>query len=158
MTSHYGPIQENEYAKIKRALEILKGVINVRTDAIMMDTDLTTSMQMLLEDEIIPQLENELDFDPTPQYLWDDTGGEPPVTLDEMHTGLNRKYSEHQTQWQPLPLREPTDLLPTAIRYEAARAVIFEQWGNFVRANDCLRLKRYYERRAMEECLDPGPT
>jgi len=64
--------------------------------------------------------------------------------------------------------RVPTDLLPPAIRYEAARAVIFEQQGNFVRANDCLRLKRYYERRAMEECIsepptvakdsDPGPT
>ena len=64
--------------------------------------------------------------------------------------------------------RVPTDLLPPAIRYEAARAVIFEEWGNFVRANDCLRLKRYYERRAMEECIsepptvamdsDPGPT
>ena len=55
--------------------------------------------------------------------------------------------------------RVPTDLLPTAIRYEAARAVIFEDWGNFVRANECLRLKRYYERRAMEECIsDPGPT
>ncbi len=58
----------------------------------------------------------------------------------------------------PQGSRVPTDLLPTAIRYEAARAVIFEQQGNFVRANDCLRLKRYYERRAMEECLDPGPT
>ena len=64
--------------------------------------------------------------------------------------------------------RVPTDMLPHAIRYEAARAVLFEQWGNFVRANDCLRLKRHYERRAMEECisepptvakdLDPGPT
>ena len=54
--------------------------------------------------------------------------------------------------------RVPTDCLPNAIRYEAARAVIFERQGNFVRANDCLRLKRYYERRAMEECLDPGPT
>ena len=53
--------------------------------------------------------------------------------------------------------RVPTDLLPTAIRYEAARAVIFEQWCNFVRANDCLRLKRHYERRAMEECLSPEP-
>mgnify|MGYP001233110563 FL=1 len=53
--------------------------------------------------------------------------------------------------------RVPTDLLPTAIRYEAARAVIFEQQGNFVRANDCLRLKRYYERRAMEECVSPEP-
>ena len=54
--------------------------------------------------------------------------------------------------------RVPTDLLPPAIRYEAARAAIFEDWGNFVKANDCIRLKRYYERRAMEECLDPGPT
>lgn len=55
----------------------------------------------------------------------------------------------------PAGSRVPTDLLPTAIRYEAARAVIFEQWGNYVRANDCLRLKRNYERRAMEECLSP---
>ena len=55
--------------------------------------------------------------------------------------------------------RIPTDQLPNAIRYETARAVIFEQWGNFVRANDCLRLKRYYERRAMEECIsNPGPA
>ena len=50
--------------------------------------------------------------------------------------------------------RVPTDLLPPAIRYEAARAAIFEDWGNFVKANDCLRLKRYYERRAMEECIE----
>ena len=54
--------------------------------------------------------------------------------------------------------RVPTDLLPPAIRYETARAAIFEDWGNFVKANDCLRLKRYYEERAMEECSDPGPT
>ena len=58
----------------------------------------------------------------------------------------------------PKGSRVPTDLLASAVRYEAARAAIFEQQGNFVRANDCLRLKRYYERRAMEECLDPGPT
>ena len=56
----------------------------------------------------------------------------------------------------PAGSRVPTDLLTTAIRYEAARAVIFEQWGSFVRANDC-RLKRYYEHRAMEECLSPQP-
>ena len=79
-----------------------------------------------------------------------------------MSTKLNgNRYSAAGT-------RVPTDLLPTAIRYEAARAVIFEEWGNFVRANDCLRLKRLYERRAMEECIseppmvakdsDPGPA
>ena len=94
MTSHYGPIRENEYAKIRRALEILKGVIAREDRRHQMDADLDTGMQMLLEDEIIPMLENELDFDPTPQYLWDDTGGEPPATLDEMHTAAyNRKYN-----------------------------------------------------------------
>ena len=48
--------------------------------------------------------------------------------------------------------RVPTDLLPTAIRYETARAVIFEDWGDFVSANQCLALKRYYEHRVTEEC------
>ena len=91
---HYRPIQEPETKKIERALEILKGVIAREDRLHMMDQHLTTSMRMLLEDEIIPQLENELDFDPTPQYLWDDTGGEPPVTLDEMHTAAyNQKYN-----------------------------------------------------------------
>ena len=94
MTYHYRPIQEPETKKIERALEILKGVIAREDRLHMMDQHLTTSMRMLLEDEIIPQLENELDFDPTPQYLWDNSGGEPPVTLDEMHTAAyNRKYN-----------------------------------------------------------------
>ena len=92
---HYRPIQEPETKKIERALEILKGVIAREDRLHMMDQHLTTSMRMLLEDEIIPQLENELDFDPTPQHLWDNSGGEPPVTLDEMHTdAYNRKYNQ----------------------------------------------------------------
>ena len=94
MNYHYRPIQEPESKKIKRALDILKGVIAREDRLHMMDQHLTTSMRTLLEDEIIPQLENELDFDPTPQYLWDDSGGEPPITLDEMHTAAyNRKYN-----------------------------------------------------------------
>ena len=94
MTYHYRPIQEPETKKIERALEILKGVIAREDRLHMMDQHLTTSMRMLLEDEIIPLLENELDFDPTPEYLWDNSGGEPPITLDEMHTdAYNRKYN-----------------------------------------------------------------
>ena len=90
--NHYRPIQERESAKIQRALDILKGVVEREDKRHMMDEHLTISMKNLLE-EIIPQLENELDYDPTPQYLWDDTGGEPPVTLDEMHTAaFNRKF------------------------------------------------------------------
>ena len=91
---HYQPIQEPESKKIERALDILKGVIAREDKRHMMDEQLSHSMRDLLESEIIPQLENELDFDPTPQYLWDDTGGEPPVTLDEMYTAAyNRKYN-----------------------------------------------------------------
>ena len=92
---HFRPVQEHESDKIQRALDILKGVIDREDKRHMMDQELTTSMRDLLESEIIPQLENELDFDPTPQYLWADTGGEPPVTLDEMHTAAyNRKYNQ----------------------------------------------------------------
>ena len=84
----------NEFSQVESIVKDLKAIINREDKRHMMDQHLTTSMRMLLEDEIIPQLENELDFDPTPQYLWDDTGGEPPVTLDEMHTdAYNRKYN-----------------------------------------------------------------
>ncbi len=90
---HYHPVQEYESKKIQRALNILKGVIAREDKRHMMDEQLTVSMQNLLE-EIIPQLENELDYDPTPEHLWDLTGGEPPVTLNEMHTAAyNRKYN-----------------------------------------------------------------
>ena len=68
MPYHYKPVQEYESKKIQRALDILKGVINRENKRHQMDEHLTHSMRSLLEDEIIPQLENELNFDPTPQY------------------------------------------------------------------------------------------
>ena len=58
------------------------------------------------------------------------------------------------TRYSPAGSRVPTELLPTAIRYERARAVVFEQLGQFSQANECVRLKRYYEQRAMEECSE----
>ena len=85
----------NEFKQVESIVKDLKAIIDREDKRHMMDQHLTTSMRMLLEDEIIPQLENELDFDPTPQHLWDDTGGEPPVTLDEMHTAAyNQKYNQ----------------------------------------------------------------
>ena len=84
----------NEYTHVENILKDLKAIVEREDKRHMMDQHLTTSMKMLLEDEIIPQLENELDFDPTPEHLWDNSGGEPPVTLDEMHTAAyNRKYN-----------------------------------------------------------------
>ena len=86
----------NEYTHVEHIVKDLKAIIEREDKRHMMDQHLTTSMKMLLEDEIIPQLENELDFDPTPQYLWDNSGGEPPVTLDEMHTAAyNQKREMH---------------------------------------------------------------
>ena len=88
MTYHYQPIREHEYDKIQRALDILKGVIAREDKRHMMDEELHTGMKELLESEIIPLLENELslDYDPSPYYLYDNTGGEPAVTQDEQHS------------------------------------------------------------------------
>lgn len=86
----------NENTHIERIVKDLKAVIERENKRHQMDEHLTHSMRSLLEDEIIPQLENELelDYDPSPYYLWDNSGGEPPVTLDEMHTdAYNRKYN-----------------------------------------------------------------
>lgn len=68
---HYRPVQEHESDKIQRALDILKDVIAREDKRHLMDQHLTFSMRDLLESEIIPQLENELNFDPTPQTSYD---------------------------------------------------------------------------------------
>ena len=68
---HYQPKEEYECDKIQRALDILKGVIAREDKRHQMDQHLTFSMRDLLESEVIPQLENELHFDPTPQYSSD---------------------------------------------------------------------------------------
>jgi|TARA_R100000149_G_C5865345_1_gene130232 hypothetical protein len=65
---HYRPVQEYECDKIQRALDILKAVIAREDRRHMMDQHLTHSMRSLLEDEVIPLIENELNYDPTPQY------------------------------------------------------------------------------------------
>ena len=62
----------NEFKQVELILKDLKAIIEREDKRHEMDEHLTTSMRMLLEDEIIPQLENELDFDPTPQHLWDE--------------------------------------------------------------------------------------
>jgi len=58
----------NESKQIRLILEDLKAVIAREDKRHMMDQHLTFSMRDLLESEVIPQLENELNFDPTPQY------------------------------------------------------------------------------------------
>ena len=69
----------NEFTQVESIVKDLKAILQREDKRHQMDQHLTTSMRMLLEDEIIPQLENELDFDPTPEHLWDLTAGEPPL-------------------------------------------------------------------------------
>ena len=48
-------------------------------------------MRSLLEEEIIPALENEINWEPSDADLGH--GSEPPLTADEMHTAA---WQEHQ--------------------------------------------------------------
>ncbi len=75
----------NEYTALAGILKELKAIVARESKRPQGCEDLTLSLLALLEEEIIPSLENEIDYDPTPQYLYDNTGGEPPVTMAEMH-------------------------------------------------------------------------
>ena len=58
----------NEFKQVELILKDLKAIIERENKRHQMDEHLTHSMRSLLEDEVIPQLENELNYDPTPQY------------------------------------------------------------------------------------------
>ena len=51
----------------------------------------------IIEDEILPALEKYLavwDDDPTPQYLYDNDGGEPPISAGERHQAAWKQHQE----------------------------------------------------------------
>jgi len=75
----------NEYTVLEGILKNLKAIVIRESKRPQGCEDLTPSMLALLEEEIIPQLENELDYDPILQYLYDNTGGESPITANEMY-------------------------------------------------------------------------
>ena len=96
-TKKYPEFPTSEYAHLQRIIKELKEVLQRDAKRHQMDEHFTPSMRGLLEYEVIPVLENELDadlnYDPTPQYLYDNTGGEPPVTASERHAAA---WKEHQ--------------------------------------------------------------
>jgi hypothetical protein len=77
----------NEYTHLERILKELQAIVQRENKRHQMDAHLTQSMLGLLEYEVIPMIENEMDCDPTPYEL-----GEPPITADEMHTAA---WNEH---------------------------------------------------------------
>ena len=92
------PRRINEYTALTNIVNDLKAIVARESKRYQGCEDLTLSMLALLEEEIIPQLENEiekdLDYDPTPQYLYDHSGGEPPVTMAEMHACAWQQHQE----------------------------------------------------------------
>ena len=82
----------NEYHKLADVLEELKAISQRESKRHMMDQHLTPSMLAMVDDEIIPMLENEMDYDPSDEDLG--YGGEPPMTADEMHTAAWRQHQE----------------------------------------------------------------
>ena len=87
-TKKYPEFPTNEYAHLRRIIKELNEILERDGKRHPMDQDLTPSMFALLEDEIIPALENELDYDPTPNEP-----GEPPMTAAEMH---HAAWVQHQ--------------------------------------------------------------
>lgn len=45
-------------------------------------------------EEVTSLLDGFLDYDPTPNYLYDNTGGEPPMTAEEIHFGAWKQHVE----------------------------------------------------------------
>ena len=83
---------KNEYYQVQRALEILQHVVDRESKRHEMNQHLTHSMLSMLEDEIIPMLSNEMEYDDGPSD--DEICGEPPMTADEMHTAAWRQHQE----------------------------------------------------------------
>ena len=82
----------NEYHKLAEVLQELKAISQRESKRHEMDQHLTPSMLAMLDDEIIPMLENEMDYEPSDEELGN--SGEPPMTADEMHTIAWRQHQD----------------------------------------------------------------
>ena len=77
---------KNEYHQLQLVVDALKAICAREDKRHMMDEHLDPHMRNII-DEVIGMLEDEIDYDPTPNEL-----GEPPITADEMHTAA---WKEH---------------------------------------------------------------
>ena len=71
--------------------ECLKALIKKEEDAHIMDESFCTGQVDDLN-EAYDLMTAIYDYDPTPQHLYDDSGGEPPFTMNEM---VNQAYKEN---------------------------------------------------------------
>lgn len=82
----------SDHANLTRIIKELNEILERDSKRPEMYEHLTPSMRSLLEEEIIPALENELNWEPSDADLGYD--GEPPMTADEMHTAAWRQHQE----------------------------------------------------------------
>ena len=81
----------NEQQHLTRIIKELNEILNRESARPEMNEHLTPSMRSLLDEEIIPALENELNYEPSDEELG--YGSEPPLTMNEMHTAA---FTQHQ--------------------------------------------------------------
>jgi hypothetical protein len=81
----------NERQNLERIVKELQDVVQRESKRHMMDTHLNLQMLNLIECEIIPALENELNYEPSDEEMG--YGSEPPMTADEMHSAA---WVQHQ--------------------------------------------------------------
>ena len=88
----------NEQQNLERIIKELNEILTRESKRHEMNEHLTPSMRALLEEEIIPALENELNYEPTDEELG--YGSELPLTMNEMHSAA---WKEHQLlhSWNP---------------------------------------------------------
>jgi hypothetical protein len=84
----YNILEINDFHSLIYAMEKrVKQLLLVDQKRHQMDAEPFWSIE-IIEDEILPALEKFLeawDDDPTPQYLYDNDGGEPPISAGERH-------------------------------------------------------------------------
>jgi len=85
---------EYSLTKLERIYKELQEIVDYENKLHMMDQTLNQIDLSKIEDEIIPLLEEIVDYDPTPQYLYDNDGGEPSISSSEIHSGAWRQHQE----------------------------------------------------------------
>jgi hypothetical protein len=77
--------------KLERIYKELKEIVKFENSLHMMDMTLNQTDVNTLE-EVISMIEDIVNYDPTPQYLYDNSGGEPLMTANER---LSVAWQEH---------------------------------------------------------------
>ena len=82
---------EYSLTKLENIYKELKEIVKFENSLHMMDMTLNQSDVNTIE-EVISMIEDIVDYDPTPQYLYDNSGGEVPMTANER---LSAAWKEH---------------------------------------------------------------